>query len=137
MSEQPNSSIVQQAYDNFKSGDIQSLVSLMGDNVEWQLPDVANIPFAGKRSGRESITQFFASVAANQEALQFEPRELVEQGDKVVALGHYMWRILSTGREYASDFVHVFTVRGGQIVAFREHFDTALAQAAYQKAASA
>lgn len=137
MSEQPNSKIVQQAYDNFTSGDIQSLVSLMADNVEWQLPDVANIPFSGKRSGRESITQFFASVAANQEALQFEPREFIEQGDKVVALGHYRWRILSTGREYASDFVHVFTVRDGQIVAFREHFDTALAQAAYQKAASA
>ena len=137
MSEQPNSSIVQQAYDNFKSGDIQSLVSLMADNVEWQLPDVANIPFAGKRNGRESITQFFASVADNQEALQFEPREFIEQGDKVVALGHYKWRILSTGREYASDFVHIFTVRGGQIVGFREHFDTALAQAAYQKAASA
>lgn len=137
MSEQPNSKIVQQAYDNFKSGDIQSLVSMVADNVEWQLPDVANIPFAGKRSGRESITQFFAAVADNQEALQFEPREFIEQGDKVVALGHYRWRILSTGREYASDFVHVFTVRGGQIVAFREHFDTALAQAAYQKAASA
>ena len=137
MSEQPNSKIVQQAYDNFKSGDIQSLVGLLSDNVEWQLPDVANIPFAGKRSGRESITQFFSSVADNQEALQFEPREFIEQGDKVVALGHYKWRILSTGREYESDFVHIFTVRGGQIVAFREHFDTALAQAAYQKAASA
>jgi len=28
--------------------------------------------------------------------------------------------VKDTGQEYASDFVHVFTVRDGKIVAFRE-----------------
>ena len=137
MTEQPKSKVVQQAYDNFKSGDIQSLLGLVSDNVEWQLPDIANVPYSGRRSGRESVAEFFALVGANQEAIEFEPREFIEQGDRVVALGHFKWHILSTGRDYESDFVHVFTIRDGQIVAFREHFDTALASAAFQKAASA
>lgn len=137
MSEQQNKQVVQRAYDNFKSGDIESLVGLMSDNIEWQLPAVENIPFTGKRNGRESISQFFASVAENQEALEFEPKEFIEQGDRVIALGHYRWRIASTGRQYDSDFVHIFTVRDGQIVSFTEYFDTAAATVAYQKAASA
>ncbi|MGA9767714.1 MAG: nuclear transport factor 2 family protein [Blastocatellia bacterium] len=137
MSEQQNRKVVQQAYDNFKSGDIESLVGLMSDDIKWQLPEVENIPFTGRRSGRESVIQFFASVGDNQEALQFEPNEFIEQGDKVVALGHYRWRVLATGREYESDFVHVFTVRDGQIIAFNEYLDTAAATLAYQKAASA
>ena len=65
------------------------------------------------------------------------PREFIAQDDKVVSLGHYKWRIKETGREFESDFVHIFTIRDGQIVGFREHFDTAAAAAAYQKTMSA
>jgi hypothetical protein len=47
-----------------------------------------------------------AKLAEKQEAEQFEPGEFVAQGDKVVALGHYRWRIKSTGHSYPSDWAH-------------------------------
>jgi uncharacterized protein len=137
MSEQENISIVQQAYSNFKSGDIASLLSLFSDGIEWELPKVENMPFSGKRQGRDAVGQFFASVNEQQDVIQFEPREFVAQGNKVVSLGHYEWRVKSTGREFKSDWVHIFTIEGGKVTAFREHFDSAAAAAAYQKAASA
>jgi ketosteroid isomerase-like protein len=76
-------------------------------------------------------------VEANQETLEFEPREFIAQGDKVVSLGHYRWRVKTTGREFSSDFAHVFTVRDGKIVSFQEYTDTASAARAYQKSAAA
>lgn len=136
MSEQ-NTAIVQQAYHNFKTGNIQGLLDLLADDVTWQLPEIEGVAIAGKRSGRDSVREFFATVARDQDVIEFEPREFVAQGDKVISLGNYRWRVKDTGREFASDFVHVFTIRDGKIVAFREHFDSAAVAAAYQKAMSA
>ena len=137
MNEQENVKIVEQAYSNFKSGDIPSLLNLVADGIDWQLPIVESVPFTGKRRGREAVKQFFASVAEHQEVLQFEPREFIAQGNKVVALGHYEWRVKGTGREVKSDFAHVFTVEGGRITVFQEYFDSAAFAAGYQKAISA
>ena len=54
-----------------------------------------------------------------------------------VSLGSYQWHVKETGRDYASDFVHIFTIRDGKIAGFREHFDSAVVAAAYQQAMSA
>ncbi len=132
MSEQENTKVVQQAYENFKSGNIPALLNLISDEIKWQVPEIKNVPFAGKRHGREQTAQFFAIVAEAQEAQQFEPREYIAQGDKVVALGHYRWRVKATGRVFEADWTHVFTVRGGRIVSFQEYTDTAVAAAAYR-----
>jgi len=134
MSERNNTAIAQQAYDNFKKGDIQALLNLMSDDIIWELPEIEDVPIAGSRSGRDAVGEFFAMVARDQDVIVFEPREFVADGDKVVALGHYQWRVRDTDREFATDFVHVFTIRNGKIVAFREHFDTAAVASAYQKA---
>jgi uncharacterized protein len=137
MNEQENAATVQQAYHNFKTGNIQGLLDQMSDNLTWELPEIDGVPFAGKRTGRDGVKDFFATLARVQDVLEFEPLESLAQGDKVVSLGHYKWRVKDTGQEYASDFVHVFTVRDGKIIGFREHFDTAVVAAAYQKAMTA
>ncbi len=136
MSEQ-NVAVVQQVYNNFKAGNIQALLDMLPDNVTWHLPEIEGVPFAGKRTGRDAVRDFFVGVEANQETLEFEPREFIAQGDKVVSLGHYRWRVKTTGREFSSDFAHVFTIRDGKIVSFQEYTDTASAARAYQKSAAA
>ena len=137
MSEQENIVVVQQAYNNFKTGNIRALVDQMTDDVVWQLPEIKNVAIAGTRRGREGVTDFFATVARDQEVLEFEPRKFVAQHDTVVSLGYYQWHVKETGRDFASDFVHIFTIRDGRIAGFREHFDSAVVAAAYQKAMSA
>jgi ketosteroid isomerase-like protein len=137
MSEKENLEIVQQAYRNFRAGNIPALLNLLMDDVTWQLPEMENIPFSGRREGREQVTAFFASLADTQESVQFEPREFVAQSDKVIALGRYTWRVKATGREYGGEWAHVFTLREGSISGFHEYMDTAAASAAHQKAAAA
>ncbi|HSV33579.1 MAG TPA: nuclear transport factor 2 family protein [Pyrinomonadaceae bacterium] len=134
MSERNNTAIAREAYDNFKKGDIHALLNSMSDDIIWELPEIEDVPIAGSRSGRAAVGEFFAMVARDQDVIVFEPREFVAEGDKVVALGHYQWRVRDTDREFATDFVHIFTIRNGKIVAFREHFDTAAVASAYQKA---
>src|SRR5690349_11082391 len=98
MSEEGNTNLVQRVYENFKSGNIKTVLALLSEDIEWQLPEIENVPFAGKRRGQEQMGQFFASLVDTQEVQHFEPREFIAQGDKVVALGHYAWRVRFTGR---------------------------------------
>jgi uncharacterized protein len=137
MNKQENVKLVKQIYENFKQGDIKALLHLLSENIEWQLPEIENVPFAGKRRGHEQMGQFFASLAGTQEVQHFDPREFIAQGDKVVALGHYAWRVKSTGREFGGDFAHVFTVNDGKVIRFHEYMDTAAAAAAHREVLSA
>jgi uncharacterized protein len=132
MSEQENLGVVRKAYENFKTGDIGSLLGQISDDVSWRLPQTEGVPFAGGRQGRGEVAEFFSALADSQDALAFEPREFVAQGEKVVALGSYRWRVKKNGREYGGDWAHVFTVRDGQIVGFDEYMDTAAAEAAFR-----
>lgn len=136
MSEQ-NKAIVEQAYNNFKTGNIEALLNQMSDDVSWTLPEMEGIPFGGKRSGRAAVGEFFASVDASQEVVSFEPRELIAEGDKVVALGTYEWRVKANSRQFGGDFAHAWTIRDGKVISFHEYTDTAAAVNANQKAISA
>ena len=138
MNGQANTKTVQQFYENYKgqnlrSADMQSLLGLYSDDVEWQVPEMENVRFAGKRRGLQSVRDFFSAVADDLEALQFETQEFIAQGDKVVALGRYSWRVKATGKEFSSDWAHVYTIRGGKIVRFHEYMDTAAEIRAHSK----
>jgi uncharacterized protein len=131
MSEQENMTVVRRAYENFKGGNIGGILDSLTQDVDWRLPPMEGIGFSGARTGRDSVGGFFSSLTETQESVSFEPREFVAQGDKVVALGDYRWRVRKNGREYGGDFAHVFTVRDGKIAGFHEYMDSAAAAAAH------
>ncbi|MCA1622918.1 MAG: nuclear transport factor 2 family protein [Acidobacteria bacterium] len=132
MNEQENTETARRAYELFKEGDIESLMDLYTDDADWENPQTENVPHTGKRKGKEQMLEFMSLVGEYSENLHFEPREFVAQGDKVVVLGDYKWRIKPTGKEYESDFVHVCTFNDeGKITAFKEYLDTAKARDAY------
>jgi len=67
----------------------------------------------------------------------FEQDEFIAQGDRVVTLGHCETRTKSTNKEYATNFVHIMTVKDGKITSFLELLDTAAAEKAYTSAQAA
>jgi ketosteroid isomerase-like protein len=127
VSERENARLVQQAYQSFKTGDIERLLDSLDTDVQWRLPEMANVPFAGKWQGREAVEQFFSTVAQAQDAIEFEPEEFIAQGDKVVALGRFAWRVRATGKQFRADWAHVWTVRRGKVTRFNEYTDTVAA----------
>jgi uncharacterized protein len=134
MSEQENTGLVQQAYGYFQNGDIPAVLETLSEDVEWVVPRPEGVPLGGTYNGVEEVGQFFSSLGDTQEARQFEPREFVAQDDRVVALGHYAWHVKSTGREWESDFAHVFTVHDGKVTRFQEYTDSAALAEAFAKA---
>ena len=137
MNEEENSRLIQKAYQQLRTADIPSFLNSFAEDVEWELPEMENVPFAGKWQGREGVGQFFNKVLDVQDTVEFVPGEYIAQGDKVVVLGHFLMRIKSTGREFSSDWAHVWTVKNGKVTRFYEYVDTAVVSKAYTAASTA
>jgi ketosteroid isomerase-like protein len=134
MTDQDNIAVVQQAYNNFAAGDMPALVAQMDSSIEWETPEMADVRISGTRHGVDKVQEFFSFLADDQEVISFEPREFTSNGETVVALGHYNWRVRATGKTFESDFAHVFTVHNGMVVRFREYADTNAIAEAYRRA---
>lgn len=133
MSEQEPTRVAKQAYSAFLRGDIPGVLNLVTDDVNWFVSGPSIVRHAGQRNGRNEVTQFFTTLGESMEALVFEPQHFITQGDKVAVQGHYRWKVLDTGKEFESDWCHVFTVRGGRISGFKEYFDTAAGVEGYSQ----
>jgi len=131
MREQENARLVQQVYQNVKAGAIQSVLNFLAEDVQWQLPEMENVPFAGRWQGRQQVGQFFSKLAETQDIVEFEPEEFIAQGDKVVVLGRFSMRVKSTGKDSFSDWAHIWTIKDGEITLFREYVDTAAVMKAH------
>lgn len=132
MNAQQNKQLVQEGYRMFQSGDIRGILDRCADDAEWTSPESEYVPFAGSFHGKQGIAEFFSKLDASTQAIRFEPREFIAEGDKVVVLGHATWHVKSTGRELDTPWVHVFTLRDGKYARFEAHSNTAAANRAFQ-----
>ena len=129
MGQQENVAIVQRGYEAFGRGDLDGLISLMDDNVEWVSPGPKDLPTSGERRGQQEVRKFFGSVNELYDFESFEPQTFVSEGDLVVVLGTDRVKVKATGKTITEAWAHVFTVKNGKIVRFQEYIDTAAAVA--------
>ena len=131
MTTEENTEIVKRAYAAFKNGDMDALMRTYADDISWEFYGPSTIPTAGMRKGLAGVREFFAAVDSAMAAQSFEPREFIAQGDQVVVLGDYSWKVKAPGRTFSSNWAHVATLKDGKVVRFREYTDTAAGAAAF------
>jgi ketosteroid isomerase-like protein len=101
MSEQANVRMLKDAYASLKQGDIESVLKLLTDDVEWITPGLPELmQTAGNRRGRKEVLEFFATLNKQEEVEFFEPHEYIAQGDKVIALIKYRGRVRGTENQW-------------------------------------
>jgi uncharacterized protein len=132
MGEKDNLRIVQQAYEAFGRGDLPAMLALLTEDVEWQHPEIENVPWAVSVRGKDAVSGFFAAIAKSVDIEKFEPLQFIAEGDRVVVLGRESVRVKSTKRAYSTEWAHSFTLRDGKISAFREYTDTNQVAAAFR-----
>ena len=137
MSEDANTETLRLCYERFIEGDIPSLVEHFADDIDITIPEIENAPFGGIWHGKADAIKYFDLLADTEEITDFEPREFITQGDRVVVLGRSTATVRATGRHYSTEWVHVITVRNNLVEDFVEYFDTAAALRAFQKVTTA
>ena len=131
MSDMETAAVVQRFYDRFMAGDITAVIGTLSDDVEWVLPKIPNVPFSGKRQGKDRVAEFFSMMADHQEVRSFDLHGMIVQGNQVVVHGHYWWHVKTTGRGWEGDFSHHWTIRDGTLSRLQEYSDTAAATVAF------
>jgi uncharacterized protein len=117
--------VVQTVYGAFGRGDVPGILAHCAPQVDWELVGPARLAYAGRRRDHAGIADFFSQVGQLDDIHVFEPREFIEDGDKVVVLGWERTTARDTGRDFESEWVHVFTVTDGKVTRWRGFFDTA------------
>lgn len=133
----PNIDLVRGLYASFERGDATTLLKAVSPSVEWQEPDNPYNPAAGTRHGLAGVVEWLRVGHEAEEILTLDLAEIIAHADTVVVIGHTRCRVRQTGRVYATDFVHLITVKDGQIHRFQEFFDTYAAAEAFKSARGA
>jgi ketosteroid isomerase-like protein len=119
-----NVEIVRRAYAAWNDGDPEHAIELLDPDVEWTLP--AHFPDAETWRGRERVVEGLRALSASFDSLHLELHELIDAGDRVVALVHIQGRAAVTGLDLAGMGVdaHIWTLRDGRAVAVRMYGGT-------------
>jgi len=136
MGVQENVQVVKNGFAAFGRRDIPGLLALMSEDVEWISPGTG-MPLSGTRHGRDGVASFFQDLARELDISDFQPREFIADGDRVLVVGWERTTVKSTNRTVELDWIMAFTVRNGKITSYREYTDTQAMAAAYESAARA
>jgi len=117
--------IVRQAYAAFGRGDVPAILELVDKDVDWEFVGPKSLPYAGPRHGRAEVGAFFAEIPQTDLIKVFEPREFIEAGEHLTVLGWTEATTVDTRRDFSTAWVHVFTVKNGQVTRWRGFTDTA------------
>jgi uncharacterized protein len=124
--EQENVQLIRRALAAFADRDVQTFLNLFSDDVDFQHPMPLEIwPWAGKGRGRARVAHALVRLAQALEFEQFEARDFIAQGDKVVVLVFERVRSKATGVAVDNSYVHVYTIKDGTITQLLIFQDTA------------
>ena len=118
-----NKQIIENTYKCFASGDIPGLLGTFDENIEWT--EAEGFPYGGTYVGANAILEnVFMKLGGEWEGFSAVPDEILDAGDKIVALGTYSGKYHATGKSMKVPFAHVYTLRDGKIVKFVQYTDT-------------
>jgi hypothetical protein len=104
------------AFEDFLAGNSEFGAGLLDPGIEWDSSELTVLDIRGVYRGTESVRRFWREWLAAWETVQFE-YELVEAGDRVVALIDQWMRGRSTGIDVPlGKYAQVYTFRDGLVV---------------------
>jgi uncharacterized protein len=111
-----NIEVVKKGYEAFSAGDIETLMSVFDDNIEWVQPGDSAI--SGTYRGKRELGDLIGRLAEKSATVKLN--RLLGDGDIVVGLTD-----VTAGGETGQD-ADVFSVRDGKIVRAQVYSDTAM-----------
>lgn len=109
-----NLAIIQQVYTAFESGELASILELCDPDVSVTQDEA--LPWGGNHHGLDGVATFALALGGATDST-LTVGALFEAGDRVVQYGRTHGTALATGTEFDIPEVHVWTLRGGKIVA--------------------
>jgi hypothetical protein len=118
-----NVQLMENLYAAFSRGEIRAVLGLFDPQIEWVSADGA--PYPGTFRGPQAVLEgVFMRLGSEWEGFRADATEFIDGGDQVVALGRYRGTYRATGRGMEAAFAHVWTLREGRVVRYRQYVDS-------------
>ena len=122
----PKIEAVQRMYEAFGKGDVDTIIEMLADDVDWAIePDQTIAPWYGRRT-KAQVPAFFQAIYENQDVTEFTPLAFTSNDTDVMVVIHYAFTAKKTGKSGAMDLHHWWRFRDGKVVLVRGTEDTAL-----------
>jgi ketosteroid isomerase-like protein len=117
--------LVAALYEAFARGDVASVLAAFDSDIVWNEAEnfvyASGNPYCGPQAILDGV---FAPLATEWDGFAVHPESILSGGDRVVVTGRYRGVYKRTGKSVDSQFVHVWTLRGGRVTTFQQYTDT-------------
>jgi ketosteroid isomerase-like protein len=124
MSEE-NVQLVRRAYEALNAGDVERLIELCDQSFELDMEERVFNPATFR--GHDGIRRFYGEVRDVWEEYRWDPEELIDAGNQVVAFLRAHGRGRGSGLEVARRVAMVWTIAGERALGLRLYVDRAAA----------
>jgi ketosteroid isomerase-like protein len=116
---QENVEIVRRMLDARNRGDAETVMAYAADDIEFDL-SASPGPFAGVYKGHEQVMRLWKAWSEVFSEMIWEAEELVARGDAVIVPVRFRSRGRGSGVETVARAVHVYWLRDGKVVRYRQ-----------------
>jgi ketosteroid isomerase-like protein len=115
---------VRRSYEAFARDDLAGVMADMDEAIEWH--QAQGLPHGGFYRGLDEVRRHVFAPLHDEwwEEFSADPDEFVDAGETVVVLGRYRGVAKGTRRRLDVPYVHVWTLRDGKAIRFRQFLDT-------------
>jgi len=115
-----------------KGGSVKVWLDMMADDVKARslAAGAPEAPFTAKINSKEQFKQYFESLLADWQMINYKTGQFIAEGERVAMMGSTAWRNRKTGREVDTPKADFWTFRDGKVVEYYEFYDTAALVAA-------
>lgn len=121
---QSNVQVIQQSIQNFLKKDIAGILKNCTDDIVWSTFRVPNSPYSGTLHGKEAVQEYFKFLNEKVTFTNWEAREYIGQGDRVIVLGTSAGTVKDNGNPFGSEFCLSFRLRDGKVSEYFGYYDS-------------
>lgn len=116
-------------------GDMETMGTLMADDMVWQNEGDPDLPWIGRSEGKEAIFGFLETFSQNVQVTHWENQDAFASGDTVAVFGRMKLLLTGSGAE-TEEFTFALRakVRDGQVLLWNWFEDTYAVSQAFHAA---
>jgi ketosteroid isomerase-like protein len=120
-----NIAVTQQSINEFLKGNIQGVLDLCTEEVNWTTYQNQDIPFGKTYKGKAAAGQFFRDLADSVDFIVFTPEKFYADEDMVFVITHQAAKVKATGKTFDNQLLITFKITDGKIAEFFGYIDSA------------
>lgn len=119
-----NLDIVRSIYAAWPRG-LDAFMEKLAPDIVWRFADNFVYGEVNPLIGHDAIrAASLSKLKTDWDGFDGELDELLDAGDTIIGLGHYVGAYKATGRRLRAQFAHLWTLRDGLVTEWRQYVDT-------------